>query len=169
MTDGLQFKAPWGTSLKAMTTLSVLLLTGVPLIGTFTGPRSDPMWILSMIVLPISILILAAFFAIRGFVLSEDTLCIRRLGWNSKLNLADLTSAKVDPDAMSRSVRTFGNGGLFCFAGWFRNRTLGSYRAFATDPRCAVVLRFKDRTVVVTPDNPKAFVAQINRLRSLVP
>ncbi len=52
---------------------------------------------------------------------------------------------------MKGSIRTFGNGGLFCFSGRFRNRKLGSYRAFATDPKLAVVLRFPDKIVVVTP------------------
>jgi hypothetical protein len=85
-------------------------------------------------------------------------LLVQRLGWHSELILKNLVSAECDPEAMKRSIRVFGNGGFFCFAGKFRNKRLGVYRAFATAPHLAVVLRFTDRMVVVTPDNPEEFV-----------
>jgi hypothetical protein len=83
-------------------------------------------------------------------VLTADTLLIQRLFWNSKIDISGLLSAEADTDAMNRSIRTFGNGGMFCFAGAFNNKKLGSYRAFATDPKRSVVLRFPKRTIVVT-------------------
>ena len=80
------------------------------------------------------------------------------------MNLQDLQTAEIDPEAMNRSIRLFGNGGLFCFAGQFRNKKLGRYRAYATDPKLAVILRFTDKVVVVTPGSPDRFVAQLSRL-----
>jgi hypothetical protein len=118
-----------------------------------------------MVLLPLLVLVGAAFFVIRGYTVSGQTLRIHRLGWDSTLDLQQLRSATVDPEAMRRSLRTFGNGGLFCFAGRFRSQKLGPYRAFATDPKRAVVLTFADRTVVVTPDDPAAFVAQLQAIR----
>ena len=41
-----------------------------------------------------------------------------------------------------------------------------SYEAYATDPRRSVVLRFADRVVVVTPDDPSAFVEAVNAVRN---
>ena len=158
------FNAPWGRSLKVMTGLSVLILVGIPAIGTFAGPHNNPIWIFGMIAMPLSILFIAALFTIRGYVLTMDTLLIRRLVWNSRVGLSGLQSAEVDAKAMSGSIRTCGNGGMFCFAGKFSNNRLGSYRAFATDPNRSVVLKFSDRTVVVTPDQPDDFVARINQL-----
>jgi hypothetical protein len=111
-----------------------------------------------MIVLPVTVLVVSAFFVIRGYVLEEDSIWVQRLFWKTRIPLSELVSAEADPSAMSRSLRTFGNGGLFCFAGFFRNKTLGSYRAFAADPRNSVVLRFPHRTVVVTPEEPQRFV-----------
>jgi hypothetical protein len=35
---------------------------------------------------------------------------------------------------------------------------LGRYRAYATDASKSVVLKFGDKNIVVTPDDPKAFV-----------
>ena len=156
-----QFTAPWALSLKIITTVSVLFLTGIPLVGTFTGPRESAVWVLLMIVMPLAILIGSLLCLIRDYHLVPGNLIIRRLLWNTQIDLSDLVSAEVDPAAMDRSMRTFGNGGLFCFAGAFRNRKLGAYRALATDPKRSVILRFAEKIVIVTPDRPDAFVPAI--------
>ena len=57
-------------------------------------------------------------------------------------------------------------GGLFSIGGRnCRNRRLGRYDAYATDPARCVVLRFPDRIVVMTPDDPDAFVEAIEAVR----
>jgi len=106
--------------------------------------------------------VVSAAFMVRGYVLTDTSLIIKRLGWEHRLDLFRLISATVDPDAFRRSLRLFGNGGFFSFTGWFRNKKLGVYRAYATDARRAVVLRFSDKTVVITPDDPQKFAAEIN-------
>ncbi len=164
MNSHFEYNAPWGRSLKIMTVLSAVILVGILVIGIFTGPHGSLLWILGMIVTPLSMLFIASLFSVRGYMLTTDTLLIRRLIWNSRITLSGLKSAEVDTEAMSKSIRTFGNGGLFCFAGTFNNNRLGSYRAFATDPKRAVVLRFSDRTVVVTPDQPDDFVMRIGQI-----
>ena len=63
---------------------------------------------------------------------------------------------------MRRSIRTFGNGGLFAFVGRYRNRLIGPYRAYATDLHKTVVLRFTDKTIVITPEEPEKFVQDIS-------
>jgi hypothetical protein len=120
-----------------------------------------------MIVMPLLILMIAALFLIRGYVLTQDTLLVQRLGWNSRLALTGLRSVEVDPQAMAKSIKTFGNGGLFCFAGAFRNKKLGAYRAFATDPKLCVILKYDKRTIIITPENPDHFVSTVSELRKL--
>jgi hypothetical protein len=118
-----------------------------------------------MVVMPLAMLAILSLFAIRGYVVRQDAIEVLRVGWKSTIDLADLKAVDCDPDAMARSIRTFGIGGMFCYAGAFRNHTLGSYRAFATDPKRAVVLRFSTRNVVVTPDDPQEFAARIRSLK----
>lgn len=160
------YAAPWGTGVEIITVGGMVLLTGIPLFNFFAVPRSHPVWSLGLL-LPLSILIGSAVCVIRGYELTADSVMVKRLGWRSRIDLTSLVSAETDPKAMARSLRTFGNGGLFCFAGRFRNRHLGPYRAFAMDPKRSVVLRFPDRTVVVTPDRPDEFVARIRELRGI--
>jgi hypothetical protein len=88
----------------------------------------------------------ASFRTVRGYTVTSDTILVQRLFWTTRLPLAGLQSARFEPEAMRWSIRTFGNGGLFSFTGCFRNKLLGAYRAFVTDPRRAVVLRYSGRS-----------------------
>ena len=162
-----RFAAPWGSPLKMMTAATALILAGIAFTGIFSGPAGSTIWVLAMVVLPVALLSVSAFFAIRGYALTSDALIVERPGWSSKIDLSGLVSAEADPAAMDKSIRTFGNGGMFCIAGVFHNTKLGSYRAFATDPKRAVVLRFPKRTVVVTPADQQAFAARVRELRGL--
>ncbi|PPS43990.1 PH domain-containing protein [Chroococcidiopsis sp. TS-821] len=155
------FKAPWAGSLIVIATITSALLLGIVLIGLLTGPRSDLAWIVAMVIIPVAILLTSLFFSIRGYVITDNTLYIQRLGWNTKVDLQNLITAEVDPQAMRNSIRKWGNGGLFSFSGKFYNRRLGNYEAYATDLSKAVILKLRDRTVVVTPDDPEKFAHQV--------
>lgn len=158
------FAAPWGPAVTGVTGVAGFILAAICAIGLFSGPDNNMIWIAGMVVIPLTMLIVAALFSIRSYQLSADKLVVRRLGWTSDVDLAGLQSAEVDAEAMKQSVRLFANGGLFCFCGKFDNARFGTYSAFATDPRRSVVLTFVDRKVVVTPDRPDVFVAEIRNL-----
>ncbi len=118
-----------------------------------------------VVLLPFTIIAGGALFTIRGYMVTPDAVLVHRLFWTTRLPLTGLQSARFEPDAMSASIRTFGNGGLFSFSGFFRNKALGTYRAFVTDPNRTVVLRFPSRTVVVSPSTPEDFVHEIGILK----
>jgi hypothetical protein len=160
MTGTTSFRAPWSTLLKLMSILSTALLLGVGALLAATFPRDllgGRPFVLSMSLILV-VLLGSALFTIRGYELTGSELLVRRLAWATRIPLHDLRSAWADPFAMKGSMRLFGNGGLFAFSGLFSNRRLGRYRAFVTDPRNAVVLRFAARTIVVTPDAPREFL-----------
>ena len=163
MNPNMKFGAPWSKELKLMTSLCLFVCVGGALIGIIWLPAARPVARLSMIAIPLLILVGSSLFAVRGYTLDNDRLIIHRLGWASRLDLASLASAAYDPLAMTGSIRIAGNGGLFAFCGWFRNKKLGNYRAFGTDPHRSVVLRFSDRVVVVTPDAPERFVDELTK------
>ena len=109
----------------------------------------------------LSIPLIAALFTVRGYQMSGRTLGVRRLFWTTEVDLEGLRGVEADPEAMSRSIRLFGNGGLFAMTGWFRNGKLGLFRAYVTAPDQAVVLRFDEGTLVVSPDRPDALVTSL--------
>jgi hypothetical protein len=144
------FTAPWGWKLKVSTGLACFVL-GVPAVfqlsqGHFIG------------VVLAFVLLSCTPFIIRGYTLTPTHLEIHRLGWTTRWPLDGLREVFARPGVMAWSWRTWGNGGLFAIHGWFRNHQLGRYRAFVTDPDHAVVLRWPQETVVVSPGEPERFV-----------
>jgi hypothetical protein len=170
----VSFKAPWSAPLVLMTAACTVVCLLLPLPGVMIvhvssatlralGMSVIPPWAgWPLIVLPPLIVVISAAFMVRGYVLTDTSLFIKRPGWKTRLDLSRLNSVVVDPDALHGSFRLLGNGGFFSFTGWFRNKKLGGYRAFATDAKRAVVLRFADKTVVITPGDPQKFADEIN-------
>lgn len=159
MMETAEFRAPWARSLLAISVLGSLLLLGVPLLTLVGGDFRAPGWLgLMLFVVPYGILMGAALFTVRGYRLQGEWLLIRRLLWSTAVSLRGLRSARWDPVALRRSWRICGNGGLFSFSGWFRNRELGSYRMWVTDANRAVVIHLNTRTLVVSPEAPQRFV-----------
>jgi hypothetical protein len=159
------FGAPWSTSLKIVTGFCVVVCCVAAAVLETTAVRASQPALRWFTFAPLLVVIGGASFMVRGYSISDRTLVIHRLGWTTRFDLSSFTSATVDPEALKNSIRLFGNGGLFVFAGWFTSQRLGRYRLFGTDPRRAVVLKFLDRVIVVTPDDPARFVQEITRRR----
>jgi hypothetical protein len=117
--------------------------------------------------LPLVIILVCVLFTVRSYSITNDALLINRLLWKTRVSLSGLQSVKYDPEATRRSIRTFGNGGFFSFTGYFRNKELGSYRAFMMDRRRAVVLRFPNSVIVISPERPEDFVSAISRYKAV--
>lgn len=149
-----EFPAPWSRSLRLTTAASVAVVFAVMLAGLFIGPRQLLPWRLTAVGVPLVVLLAALPFMVRGYVLTETHIEVRRLGWRTVLPLAGLVSVTGEPEGMRGSLRLVGNGGLFGISGWFWNRRIGRFRAYATDPGRVVLLRYSDgKKVVVTPQD----------------
>ncbi len=154
-----RYGAPWGRPLKLTSALATLLCLGIAA-WSFAGPSSVK-WVGY---LPLAFALGSALFMVRGFELSKDALRVQRPFWTTCLPLADLVTGEYDPAAMRRSIRTLGNGGFYSYTGYYRNQALGSYRAYVTDLDRAVVLRFTNRRVVISPDDPVRFLRELRAL-----
>jgi hypothetical protein len=163
-----EFSAPWSRSLRLLTTFSVLLLLTVALAGLLLGPRQSSVWWIAMVGAPLAVLVGALVFMVRGYVLTATRIEVRRLGWSTILPFAGLIAVTGEPQGLRGSLRLFGNGGLFAISGWFWNRRIGRFRAYATDPERAVLLRYRDgNQVVVTPHDVQHFIVRVRNLAGL--
>ena len=86
---------------------------------------------------------------------------ILRVGWETRFSLEEIRECRADPEAMNGAIRLMGSGGLFAIAGIFRNRRLGTFRAYATEPENAVVISTSDKTLVITPADPRLFISAL--------
>ena len=164
MNNEIRFAAPLSLAIKLISIIVVGLLLGVSIVGSYFMPASTPLFArLALALLPPVILLSTLLFVVRGYILTDGELRIERLGWENRFKLADVISVSADPDALRWSIRLCGSGGLFGFFGIFRNKTLGIYRAYGTDPQNTVVLKLRHRTIVVTPHDPKRFVEEVTR------
>jgi Bacterial PH domain len=164
-----EFSAPWSRSLRLVTTCSVVVLLSLALVGLSLGPRQSLLWCMAMVGAPLVVLVGALLFMVRGYVLTESRIEVQRLGWNTFLPLAGLVAVQGEPQGLRGSLRLFGNGGLFAISGWFWNRRIGRFRAYATDPERTVLLRYRDgRKVVVTPHDVQHFIVRVRKLANIV-
>lgn len=156
------YPAPWGRALRVVSTLVTVLCISMVFFHWTALPGIPPGPVtVSLSLVPLGLLLACVPFLIRGYSLTPDTLIIHRLFWQTRIPLRGLQSATIKPLAMRGSLRLMGNGGLFSFTGYYRNRPLGTYRAFVTDLHRTVILRFAQRTVLVSPDCPEAFVQDL--------
>jgi len=153
------YRAPWSTALIITSVLATLLCLGITFgILLLPAPKQGGEIVMALRWLPGAIVPVCALFIIRGYTITPEAILVHRLLWDTRLPRTGLQSATFAPKAMSKSIRTCGNGGLFSFTGFYWNKTLRSYRAFVTDLQRTVVLRYDRRTIVVSPENPEAFV-----------
>jgi hypothetical protein len=158
--------APWPASLKVVSTVATVVLFGVTYVMYRAVPRGTRVPFAETFgtllpLVPLGILFVTLLFLVRGYAIDGTGLYVERLLWRTPIGLDGLTRAWHDPSAMRRSLRLFGNGGLFSITGIFQNGTLGRYRGFVTDPKRAVVLRYESRTVVVSPADPDALLGYL--------
>lgn len=145
------FGAPWSRFVKITTVLVVALVAALP----FMLPTARLPWLDYLLW---GVLVFCLFFSVSGYSVKDGRLLVHRLGWSTKFDLARLSAFNADPHAMMGSIRLFGSAGLFCVIGYYRNGVLGHYRAYVTDSARSVVLEFGDAKIVVSPDDPQAFV-----------
>ncbi len=158
--------APWTATLQVVSAIGTIVLLGICYALYRTIPHGTRVPFAEtfgtiLLFMPPLILAVALLFVVRGYELDASALYVQRLLWRTRIPLDGLDRAWHDPSAMCRSLRVFGNGGLFSVTGLFQNTMLGSYRAFVTDPKQAVVLHFPSRVLVVSPAYPRAFLGHL--------
>jgi len=157
----LEFRAPWSRSLKVASVFAVMVFVAVAAAGILVMPARFLLARCMMVGLPVGILAIAFFSIVSGYTLTHTQFEVERPFWRTAFPLAQLLSVAGDAEVFKGSVRLFGNGGIFSFTGLFWKKGLGCYRAFATDPGRAVILKFQKRTIVVTPDDTQRFIVRV--------
>jgi hypothetical protein len=91
---------------------------------------------------------------IARFRIEENCLVLGR----TRYPLEGLVEIARDPEILRWAFRYRGSGGLGSVQGRFWSKRVGTFSAFMTDPRHAVVLRWPDETVAVSPADAEFFI-----------
>jgi hypothetical protein len=161
--ESVEFAAPIGTRVRWATALSLAIVPTAILfnlgLGLWLRLPARTFWPMLLVptigfavVVPVWV-----FQRILKYRVTPTALEVVRRRRLNRFDLDKLESVECDPRAMEWSLKVFGNDGLGAIAGRFRNRKLGRYEALVTDRFRAVVLRWPERTLVVSPDRPQDF------------
>ena len=112
-------------------------------------------------VLQLALVGLSTNFKIRGYDVSPGRLVVRH-GW-SRLTfpMNNFTAARIEGNPFHGAIRRGGVGGVWSFYGRFSSPQLGEFHAYVSDPQRAVVIQFTDQVVLVSPEEPDAFLAAL--------
>jgi hypothetical protein len=108
--------------------------------------------------------LLPIFILIPGFVLERSKVSRFSIEENvlvlakKRYPLEGLMDAVRDPEVLKRARKRFGNGGLGSIRGKFVSKRLGKFDTFLTGTENAVVLRWPDKVVAVSPADPEFFI-----------
>lgn len=169
-----EFAAPVGSRVRWTNRLALGAMVGLFFFDVWLAysgkvPASVRWVLLASPLFALGVVAAIAWYArVLGYRLVGGELVALRPRRENRFALADLQSVEVDPKAMDWSIKTFGNDGLGAITGNFRNRRLGAYEALVTDRARAVVLRWPNRCLVVSPDRPEEFVRAV-RARAQLP
>ncbi len=155
MTSGKFKTAPLDTMARVVTVFMILAAGALPFV-----PRVA-MYAVS--ILPLIILV-TWLFSVTGYSLENDTLLVKRPLWTTEIVLPPGAVTQEEPEIRNGLLKVMGNGGMFGYTGGFRNRKLGSFRAYATNWSHAVSITSETDSfsIVVSPENPALFIQSIN-------
>jgi len=142
----------------------ILVLAVILTVGSFKVGENETRWgfYLSFIVIDLAVII-CYLYASRSYEIKDSQLIIKRLINNKTYDLSELHLAKRYSDVKSgMSVRSFGNGGVFGYWGWYYNRGFGKYFMHATSMKNLIILDFVDHKIGISPDD-EAFVRELEK------
>ena len=149
--------APLDRPTKLLTAALLVALVGLALSipVSETGPAGAVLgW-----AFPVAVGVLGYGFAPKGYRLSPDgALEIRRRWFGSRgfrISSASTTSAIFGLGG----IRLFGSGGAFGWYGLFWRKGTGRYHAYVTDRSHLISCDGPDGLIVVSPQDPEAFLA----------
>jgi len=146
MTSGEFNAAPMDTLARVLTAVVIVMAGAFPFIPN--------MPVYGALVMPLIILV-TWLFAVRGYAIEDGVLKIQRPFWTTTISLPPDTVFRAEPEIRKGLWRTAGNGGLFGYTGGYRNKTLGSFKAYVTSWSHAVSITSESTglRIVLSPES----------------
>jgi hypothetical protein len=91
---------------------------------------------------------------VSRFQIEDNSLVLGK----KRFSLAGLVDVARDPEVMRGARRTWGGKSVGSIRGSFKSKRVGKFYAFMTGAENAVVLRWPDKVVSVSPADPEFFI-----------
>lgn len=114
-----------------------------------------------------SLIVNVFFFYVHGYVIEKGVLHVLHRGWSSKYDLSQVTGIEICPEALGAFPILFLTG--FNFSSLYYASSIGLFRGMHVNGLTCVLLHFGKRKIMVSPDDPEAFVSAVQeRLLSIL-
>jgi transcriptional regulator with XRE-family HTH domain len=158
----LSFKAPYAKSLtRTFTVFSVIWIIYsfalCPVMCGFCG--MNPAHVLAFFAAFTMINFLNCFVMPISFSIKKGKLVVQHFIFATRYDLSALTNIELRPDAMMGAMPL--SFPIIISSAWYRSALLGTFRAFVNDEANTVLMEFGKKKILVSPDDPAAFVTAI--------
>lgn len=151
--------APWG----GWQILRSICCLGPASAATYLAIKKGTLMVPVLLAL---LLVVSVFQTIWGYSIEDGVLVIHRLGWKTRISLADLESVRRDACLAIKDELKWGNT-PYCSALMLTTLQstphLGKYDAYLNGHKNAIVLTFPSRKIVVSPNDPEGFAVALKR------
>ena len=163
-----EYSASLGNLSKIISVLGTLFLVGLFIyMGylNYSEPRKEFAFMTALGLFMILLPVITYFYMPRFYVITDEALLIKRRAGNFRIPLSTIDRVEsATKEDMRLTMRTFGNGGMFGFTGYFRNSKFGRMRWFVTQRCNYIVVTTKDqKKYVISPDEPEMMVDDLSR------
>ena len=163
----IAFGASWNRSTRLLTALFLAVAAMIVYLSYPGLPVSSAFLLTASAVC--AAICLAYWYAPTGYLVDDDRVAIRRRAGLKPIPFSTLRSARLmEAGELAESTwRWPAVGGLFGFYGRFETPALGRHQWYASRDQDLVLLQTAAGPIVLSPDDPQAFVREVNqRLRS---
>lgn len=131
----------------------------------FTTSQFTNFYYLNWVVflLPFSILLGGYLYSPYAYEIGAHDLIIHRKIGVVQYSLLSIKEVHVmEYSDLGFVIRTFGNGGLFGYTGWYYSKKIGKMRWYARQRKNIVLLTLSNgKKILLTPDDREAFVEEL--------
>jgi len=138
--------------------ITILLLTGVSIFNAFRGVSIKNALIISQFAL--LFIGLAWFLKPRLYIYNKKEVIVKSKF--RKVKFDNIKYYKVIPQ-LGRSIRLWGNGGLFSFSGIFYNKDFGGrFRCYINNTQDSIMLYTEDnKKILINPSEHRKFLGEL--------
>lgn len=164
-----EFRASWDKWVWIFTVIVIGVLGVLPvgiIANALTGGKGNTEGPIAVAAVMLIILAVTYLFSPQAYAVEPGRLIVQRPGTDVTIPLNTIERIEVGGGwAVFRgALRLIASGGAFGFYGNFWNNTLKGFTAYATRMDKVVVLyRKTGNPIVVSPDDPEAFVRAVRR------
>jgi len=156
----MDYKASTDMTVKVMS-IGVTVLFAFIIYRMAAFQSKSPLMFYGVIGLILAIYLVSFGLCTWSYRVDEKSLVIVAPFYNKTISKQDIQTAElIDKDKLGSVIRTFGNGGLFGYYGWYSSSNIGPFFFYGTQHKNRILIQMKNgEKYIITPDDVSILAA----------